>query len=97
MIEYLYDAIRATAGEEMTIAAEIVDVNGYPVERGCHFTLYNGTERMAAIDGELNADGVWEFTIPADTTDGLNGRYWYCICTDETHNKLNFKQPIYFI
>lgn len=95
MIEYLYDAIRATAGEEMAIAAKIVDDNGTPITIGCHLNLYDDNEMINKTDG-VYANGVWTFTVPAEATAELRGRYWYCICS-ETHNKLNFKQPIYLV
>ena len=44
-----------------------------------------------AVDGEM-----WEFIIPAATTLGRYGRYFYCIC-DENHSSLCFKEPIYLI
>ena len=95
MIEYLHDAIRATAGDDITITARIVDENNLPVTIGCHINLYNDTEQIGSFGGKYS-NGVWEFTIPADITVELRGRYWYCIC-DEEHEKLNFKQPIYLV
>ena len=95
MIEYLYDAIRATAGEDIALAAKIVDDSGVPISTGCHLNLYNDKEMITTIPGEFT-DGAWQFTIPADVTANLIGRYWYCICS-ESHNKLNFKQPIYLV
>ena len=95
MIEYLYDAIRATAGEEISIAAKIVNDSGIPVDTGCHLNLYNDNEMIISVEGSY-VEEAWQFTIPADVTTNLIGRYWYCICS-ETHNKLNFKQPIYLV
>jgi hypothetical protein len=96
LIEYLYNAIRATAGEEITIAAEITDINGIPILKGCHLNLYSDKERLTTINGELDEFGVWQFTIPAEVTANLTGRYWYCMCS-ENHNTFNFKQPLYLI
>lgn len=95
MIEYLYNAIRATAGEDITISAKITDEIGEPISIGCHLNLYDDNGQIAKIDGEC-IDGLYEFTIPAETTTNLHGRYWYCMC-DEKHIKLQFKQPIYLV
>ena len=94
MIEYLYDAIRATAGEDITIAASITDENGNIIADACALMLHSDTDMIANATGVLN-EGVWEFTIPATITADLKGRYWYCICQGQT--KLCFKQPIYLI
>ena len=94
MIEYLYDAIRASAGEDITIAAKITDEDGNIETNTCYLMLHTETEMLAHEAGTLK-DGVWEFTIPAATTAGLKGRYWYCI-SQET-NKLCFNQPIYLV
>lgn len=96
MIEYYYNTIKATAGENITIAAEITDNNGIPIMRDCHLNLYDNNNTIATANGNFTEAGVWEFTIPAEATTGLTGRYWYCIC-DSTHTKLNFKQPIYLV
>lgn len=96
MIEYLYNAIRATAGEDISIAAKIVSDSGIPVENSCHLVLYDNQDNiLTKIDGAL-IDETWQFTIPAAITADIRGRYWYCIC-NETHNKLSFKQPIYLV
>lgn len=95
MIEYLYNAIRATAGEDITISAIVKDEAGNDITSGCHLNLYNDEERMSSFDGVYIA-GCWEFTIPAAETANLSGRYWYCLCSQE-HSKLNFKQPIYLV
>ena len=34
MVEYIYDAIKATAGEDITIAASITDDNNQPITSG---------------------------------------------------------------
>ena len=96
MIEYLHNAIRATAGEDITVSAKITDENGLPITTGFHLSLYSDNERLDSFSGKYSS-GVWEFTIAADATTDLRGRYWYCICSDNTHEKLNFKQPIYLV
>lgn len=94
MIEYTLNAIRATAGEDICICAKIKDAYGDDIAV-CSFHLYDDeTERFVATGVE--ADGLWEFHIPADVTAGLQGRYWYSIC-DDTHQSLNFREPIYLV
>jgi hypothetical protein len=94
MIEYLYNAIRATAGEDITIAAEITDNSGFCVNDGCALMLWDDEELLTSVDGML-IDDLWNFTIPAAATTGFKGRYWYCIC--HKHNKLQFKEPLYLV
>lgn len=95
MIEYLYDAIRATAGEDIPIAAIIKDETGEAITENCHLMLYDDLMLLGTVDGLYVEDGEWGFVIPADLTDGRIGRYWYCICADNA--SLCFKQPIYLI
>lgn len=94
MIEYLHDAIRATAGEEICICAEITDNKGTAITENCHIMLYDSLSLLVTVMGVYDGE-VWYFDIPADITAGLKGRYWYCICADNT--SLCFKQPIYLI
>lgn len=94
MIEYLYDAIRATAGLDIEIAAVITTEEGAPIESGCSLMLASDDEVITMAQGVYNGE-VWEFTIPASVTTGLSGRYWYCIYhNDET---LCFRKPIYLL
>lgn len=94
MVEYLYDAIRATAGEDITITAEITDDSGEVITEGCAIKLWEDEKLLGSIDGML-IDGLWNFTIPASATTGLNGRYWYSISHND--NSLQFKQPAYLV
>lgn len=97
MIEYLYNAIRATAGQDITISAAITDDDGNILTEGCHIMFFDpDKELIATFDGEFNEEiNEWSFTIPAETTEGLNGRYWYCICYFNAN--LCFKEPIYLV
>ena len=99
LIEYLYNAIRATAGEDITLTARLTDENGENLGEGVpnHISLYNDIERLGSYNGRYIVDGLWEYTIPAEATAELKGRYWYCLCTDDKHTKLNFKQPLYLV
>ena len=94
MIEYLYNAIRASAGTDLTIAAQVLDSAGNPITEGCELVLHLNDESMLTVDGEFSND-IWVFIIPAKYTVNLKGRSWYCV----KHNdeQLCFKQPIYFV
>ena len=92
MIEYLHSAIRATAGDDITIYACICE-DGEDIKSGCGVMLHIG-EEMKMFEGQY-INGVWAFNIPADETAGLHGRYWYCLYKDGS--TLCFKQPIYLM
>lgn len=93
MIEYLYNTIRATAGDIMTVNAILTDASGNDITEGCHFMLFNlNDELLITVDGEYK-DGEWTFNVP--TTGFEKGRYWYCICHNE--EKLCFKQRAYLV
>lgn len=94
MIEYLQNAIKATSGEDITITADITDDNGESISSGCALMLWDDDKLLKTVDGKL-IDKVWSFTIPASSTIGLTGRYWYCIC--HNNNRLQFKEPIYLV
>ena len=97
MIEYLYNAIRATAGQDITVVAEITNDTEIPITEGCHIMLFDPEKEMiGTFDGEYDIkDNEWSFTIPAETTKGLSGRYWYSIYHYD--NSLCFKEPIYLV
>ena len=92
MIEYLYDAIRATAGADVTIVSRIVE-DGACVEN-VGFMLHLDDEHAIVIAGELENE-TYQFVIPADITKDLKGRYWYCFCQEG--KPLCFKEAIYFV
>ena len=94
MIEYLYDAIRASAGTDITVSAKVTDDDGNPITEGCMFMLHTDEMLLVSVEGEYVED-TWFFTIPKEVTKGLHGRYRYCICTE--NDELCFKQPIYFV
>ena len=97
MIEYLYDAIRAHAGNDLVISAEITDVLNEPIVEKCVLWLHDKDKEtmIAEIKGQYSEEEGWTFTIPAELTEGLEGRYWYCIRHEGT--SLCFKQPIYLV
>jgi hypothetical protein len=92
MIEYIYDAIRATAGQEICICALITDDEGNAVSEGCGLMLHDDDGMIVKVEGVFNGED-WSFVIPAEATQGLKGRYWYCIC--RANSNLCFKTPIY--
>lgn len=95
MIEYVYNAIRATAGETICICANITDDEGQAIlYADVNLMLYDNETMLASIPGVYVTD-AWEFEIDGRLTSGLCGRFWYCICAD--NNSLCFKQPIYII
>ena len=94
MIEYLYNAVRATAGEDICICAKITDDFGECVTDTCSLMLHDDKDLIVSVEGEL-LDEAWDFVIPANVTANLHGRFWYCICCGNTN--LCFKQPIYLI
>jgi hypothetical protein len=95
MIEYLHDTIRASAGDTIAISAKITDSAGAIIQDTCTLCLYDGNNKLLDIEGVLE-ENIWTFTINADITTALAGRYWYKVC-DCNHNSLDFAQPIYFI
>lgn len=97
MIEYLYDAIRAVGGQDISVNVTIQDDDGTYVTEGCEFTLHDNEGELYTAQGiYMPSDGEWIFIVPADVTKGLKkGRYWYCI----RHGGSNicFKQPLYLV
>ena len=94
MIEYLYNAIRASAGRDLAITAQITDAEGNPVVEGCSLMLHSDEEHLVEAEGVYLGD-QWLFEVPATATKNLMGRYGYCIC--QADNDVCFKQPIYFV
>jgi hypothetical protein len=93
--EYLYTALRATAGEEITINAYVTDGDGKAITEGCGLTITDGkTNVIAKVEGTFEGDS-WLFTIPADATEGLTGRHFYRVTKGES--SLCFPTPIYFV
>lgn len=93
MIEYLFNTIRATAGDVAAVSAVITDDNGTPITSGCEFMLHDCDENLLkTVMGDYK-DGEWTFHVP---TEGLpKGKYFYCICMDG--EKLCFHQRMYLI
>jgi hypothetical protein len=96
MVEYIYDAIKATANTETQIAAIITGDDNAAITEGCSLMLFNDEELLVTAEGYYYED-TWFFTIPAEVTAKFHGRYWYCIFDEVNHRNLSFKQPIYFV
>lgn len=93
MVEILYDVVKAIAGEDISICAQITDVNGANIENSCSLVfLDKDFEQIAEYDGTYT-DGMWVFVIPAIATKGLEGRYWYRI--KYKNGSMSFAAPIY--
>lgn len=93
MTEILYNAIKAVAGEDINILAEITDSEGIDITSGCSIALL---DKDYSIIGEYDGtykNGEWTFNIPAAVTIDLKGRYWYSIKFDG--GALSFAAPIY--
>ena len=89
MIEYLYDAIKAS-GKDVTVAAIIRDDEGNNITDSCYFCLYNeNDEELIKVYGTFNGE-QWEFTV---SLEGLDGRYFYTI--GRNGEDLCFKTPFY--
>ena len=91
--EFLYDCIKAIAGENVNIGAQITDVDGNNITSGCSLIFIN---KDFATIGEYEgtySDGAWTFVIPAAATKGMEGRYWYRIKYND--DSLSFAAPIY--
>lgn len=96
MIEYLYNAIRALAGNDIAITAAITDDSGIAITENCSLMFHDKDREtmIATIPGNYVND-EWLFIIPAELTKGLNGRYWYCI--KHENSSLCFIEPIYLV
>lgn len=97
MIEYLFNAIRARAGAPISIVAAVTDESGNELAEGCRLTLYAPDREtvLFSVPGVYTEDKEWVFTIDAELTQELDGRYWYCISCFGT--PLCFKEPIYLV
>ena len=98
MIEYLYNAIRAHAGNDIVLSAIITDDEGNNITGKVTLALHDKDRKtmIAKFDGTFSEEtGEWTFLIQKEHTEGLNGRYWYCIMYEG--NALCFKEPIYLV
>jgi hypothetical protein len=95
MVDYIYDLIKATSGEDIEISAKITDEAGTTITSGCGLRIFDKDETfMFRIEGTY-AGEMWSFTIPGELTKGLKGKYWYCMCQDG--KALSFREPFYLV
>lgn len=95
MIEYLYNAIKASPGEELVICANITDDEGNALtDCESYFRIFDKDNEIYKVRGFYN-DGHWNYVIPDAVSAEYKGTYWYCICADGS--TLQFKEPIYFV
>ncbi|MBQ9913549.1 MAG: hypothetical protein IJO73_04905 [Clostridia bacterium] len=94
MIEYLYNAIRATAGENIIITAKITDDSGAYIDEVCNLKLFDNDKEIITVSGIYNGE-LWDFIIPAEDTKDLRGRYFYSI--SHRGNSISFREPIYLM
>ena len=93
MTEILYNAIKAVAGEDINILAEITDVNNNNITSGCSMVFLGKDHSIIGEYDGTYKNGEWTFNIPAAVTTDLKGRYWYSIKFDG--GALSFAAPIY--
>jgi hypothetical protein len=95
-LNYLYNAIVASKGEETVISAVITDDEGALIADGCALRLYDKDCdcMLHRVEGMFDGE-AWTFVLSAEQTQELKGRYFYCVCR---HGKsLCGKEPIYFM
>jgi hypothetical protein len=98
MVEYLYDAIRAVAGQDIKINAYVTDDEGRLITENCDLILHDpqGEQILAIAPGYFLPEyQMWEFILASQATYGMTGRFWYCIMHEDSN--LCFKQPIYLV
>ncbi len=93
MIEYLYDCVKAVAGEDINICAQITDADGKDITSGCSLLFIDKDFKTIAEYAGTYADGEWTFTIPAAVTQNMDGRHWYRIKYKD--DSLSFTRPLY--
>ena len=95
MIEYIYDVIRASSGQPLAITATLTKEDTTPITTPCELHIFNDDEMIISAPGAYLGEGVWQFEVGAELTDGLKGKYWYCIGNEGV--SLCFKKPIYLV
>ena len=79
---YLHDVKQAASGQDVNINVYMTDENGAHITSDSFIELWNGVLMLYKGKGEYNGT-YWTFTIPADVTMVLHGRYYYAICNEE--------------
>jgi aspartate 1-decarboxylase len=66
MVEYLYNAVMATSGDEVVINAYITNENEELITENCNLVIYDGTtnEVIVIVNGLYDTDAsVWDFVV----------------------------------
>lgn len=93
MIEYLYNAIRATAGDTAEVAVIITDENNNFIKENVYFMLFDINDNLiTSVNGDFTGS-EWIFNVP--TTGLEKGNYYYCLAHND--EKLCFKQAFYLV
>lgn len=98
MIEYLYNGIRAHAGNDLTISAVVTNQAGEEITENVALVLHDKDREtmLFKAEGKYSEEAKEiAFVIPKEITQGKSGRYWYCIMHEG--NALCFKEPIYLV
>lgn len=95
MIEYIHNAIKASAGQPIGVTAKITNEDNTEITDNCSLMIHTDKEMLLSVEGIYLGSSIWQFEVPAEATKGLKGRYWYCICND--NNNLCFKEPLYLV
>lgn len=96
MIEYLYDAIRAVAGQDIGVTAKITDDDDMLITENCELVLHFNDGDMKRYPGVFIPElGEWSFTVPGEDTLGYRGKHWYCI--QRNGENLCFKTPLFLV
>lgn len=93
MVEYIHDIIICDGGVDNNIHAIITDDEENFITQDCAFMLHDKDGALLSMIDGVCTDNTWTFTIPAKETDGLKGRYWYCI--KNAGGTLCFMKPFY--
>lgn len=95
MIEYIFNTIKASAGNDIDVVAKITNDDGSPITLNCSMMLFDEEEGMIADVKGNYIDENWVFSIPAEATEGRVGKHWYCVCYGSQN--LCFREPLYLV
>jgi hypothetical protein len=96
MIEYLYDAIRAVAGQDIEINAKITNDDDMLITENCELVIHFRDGDMKHYPGTYIPElGEWSFTVPGEDTLGIHGKHFYCI--QRNNQNLCFKTPLFLV
>lgn len=91
MVEYIYDVIRVSAGDDVVINADIYNEMGSSTLE----VLDDDNNVLISVVGEQQEEELVTFTIAGAETAQMDGRYWYIV--KDAREKLIFRKPIYVL